>query len=181
MILENTNLKDCFIFKPNIFKDTRGLFFESYNQKTFNNLIGYEINFVQDNQSVSQRNVLRGLHFQTGEFAQSKLIRVLEGEVLDVAVDLRPSSETFKKHFSIILNKNNNTQLFVPKGFAHGFLVLSETATLSYKCDNFYNKESESGIIYNDPTLNINWNISEHKVLLSDKDKQLPIFETLFK
>jgi dTDP-4-dehydrorhamnose 3,5-epimerase len=181
LILEKTSLEDCFILRPRIFEDERGLFFESFNQKTFNSLIGKAINFVQDNQSVSQKNVLRGLHFQTGKFAQSKLVRVIEGEVIDVAVDLRPNSKTFKKYFSTILNQKNNAQLFVPKGFAHGFLVLSETAILSYKCDNYYNKNAESGIIFNDATLNIDWNISEKDVMLSEKDRLLPTFETLFR
>ena len=172
-----TNLADCFIIEPKVFKDERGYFMESFNQKTFQNGIGQTIDFVQDNQSFSTKGVLRGLHFQTGIHSQSKLVRVLQGEVLDVAVDIRPNSVTFGQHVSVVLTGENHTQFFVPKGFAHGFLVLSETATFFYKCDNFYNAASEGGIIYNDPKINIDWKFPEQQLLISEKDQILPTLE----
>lgn len=172
MKVEQTPLKDCYIIQDTVFEDERGYFFESFNQQRFHKETGLSINFVQDNQSRSSRGVLRGLHFQKGEFAQAKLVRVLRGEVLDVAVDLRRSSQTFGQSFSIALSETSRTQLFVPRGFAHGFLVLSETADFFYKCDNFYNKTSEGGIKYNDPDLNIDWTIPFSEILESEKDKQ---------
>lgn len=172
-----TNLKGCFILEPKVFHDNRGYFMESFNQNTFNQGIDQEVNFVQDNQSYSSKGVLRGLHYQCGEHAQAKLVRVLEGEVLDVAVDLRPESETFGQSYSILLSAENKKQFFVPRGFAHGFIVLSEKATFFYKCDNFYNKESEGGLIYNDPTLAIDWGIPEQELIISEKDKVLPTLE----
>jgi dTDP-4-dehydrorhamnose 3,5-epimerase len=174
MKIEATPLKDCYIIHDTVFEDSRGYFFESFNQKTFNNLTGLNVNFVQDNQSKSTKGVLRGLHYQTGEFAQAKLVRVLQGKVLDVAVDLRQSSPTFGKYFAIELTAENRKQFFVPRGFAHGFVVLSNEAVFFYKCDNYYNKPSEGGLIYNDATLNINWQLPETDLLLSDKDKVLP-------
>jgi len=181
MNAKKTHLKGCFVLSPKILKDERGIFFESFNQKIFNSLIGQEVNFVQDNQSISSKGVLRGLHFQTGKYQQAKLVRVVKGSVLDVCVDLRNDSETFGKHFSIILDDKKNEQLFIPKGFAHGFLVLEDNTIFCYKCDNFYNKSSETGILYNDKTLNIEWSFPEHELLLSEKDKNLPSFETFFK
>jgi dTDP-4-dehydrorhamnose 3,5-epimerase len=172
-----TILKDCFIIEPKIIKDERGYFMESYNENTFQKGIGQPIHFVQDNQSFSTKGVLRGLHYQTGSHAQAKLVRVLQGEVLDVAVDIRPNSPTFGQHIAVILSGENQTQFFVPRGFAHGFLVLSETATFFYKCDNFYNKESEGGIIYNDPAINIDWKFSEQELIISEKDQILPALE----
>ena len=133
-----TKLKGCFVIEPNVLKDTRGYFFESFNQNKFNELIGQDIDFVQDNESFSSKGVLRGLHFQTGDYAQAKLVRVIKGKVLDVVVDMRKNSPTFGEHFSIELSEDNKKQLFVPRGFAHGFIVLSDTAIFSYKCDNFY-------------------------------------------
>ncbi len=177
MNFTETNLKSCFILEPKVFHDDRGYFMESFNQNTFNQGIGQEVNFVQDNQSYSSKGVLRGLHYQCGEHAQAKLVRVLEGEVLDVAVDLRPDSETFGQSYSILLSAENKKQFFVPRGFAHGFIVLSEKATFFYKCDNFYNKESEGGLIYNDPTLAIDWGIPEQELIISEKDKVLPTLE----
>jgi dTDP-4-dehydrorhamnose 3,5-epimerase len=174
MKLLETGLQDCYSFEPKLFGDERGYFFESHNNHTFKQLTGLEVNFVQDNQSFSKYGVLRGLHFQTGVFAQAKLVRVLKGKILDVAVDLRKNSPTFGKHFSIELSSENKKQLFVPKGFAHGFVVISEVAEVFYKCDNYYNKESESGILYNDPQLNINWMLEEKELLLSEKDQLLP-------
>lgn len=177
MKFTETKLKGCFILEPNIIGDERGYFMESFNEKTFGKGVGQEVHFVQDNQSYSSKGVLRGLHYQTGEHAQAKLVRVLQGEVLDVAVDIRPNSPTFGQYESILLSAENQKQFFVPRGFAHGFLVLSETATFFYKCDNFYNKESEGGIIYNDPALNINWNFQESELIISEKDTILPTLE----
>mgnify|MGYP006147684505 CR=1 FL=1 len=174
MIFKETKLKGCFIIEPKIIKDERGYFMESYNEKTFNQGIGQEVTFVQDNQSFSTKGVLRGLHYQCGEHAQAKLVRVLQGEVLDVAVDLRPDSETFGQYETILLSAENQTQFFVPRGFAHGFLVLSETATFFYKCDNFYNAASEGGLKYNDETVNINWNFPTSELIISEKDQLLP-------
>ena len=141
-----TKLKGCFILDPTVFKDLRGYFFESFNHNTFNKLIGKTIDFVQDNESFSSKGTLRGLHFQSGDYAQAKLVRVVQGRVLDVVVDLRKDSPTYAEHFSIELSEDNKTQLFVPKGFAHGFVVLSHTAIFSYKCDNSYHHASERGI-----------------------------------
>jgi len=169
-----TQLKGCFILEPKIINDERGYFMESFNAKTFQEGIGQNVTFVQDNQSFSTRGVLRGLHYQCGEHAQAKLVRVLQGEVLDVAVDLRPESETFGQYEAVLLSSDNQKQFFVPRGFAHGFLVLSETATFFYKCDNFYNKESEGGLIYNDETLNINWDFPSQDLIISEKDQVLP-------
>lgn len=174
MIFKETKLKGCFIIEPKIIKDERGYFMESYNEKKFNQGIGQEVTFVQDNQSFSTKGVLRGLHYQCGEHAQAKLVRVLQGEVLDVAVDLRPDSETFGQYEAVLLSAENQTQFFVPRGFAHGFLVLSETATFFYKCDNFYNAASEGGILYNDETVNINWNFPTSELIISEKDQRLP-------
>lgn len=172
-----TALKGCFVIEPKIFNDHRGYFMESFNEKTFLEKTGQKIHFVQDNQSYSSKGVLRGLHYQVGEHAQSKLIRVLSGKILDVAVDIRPGSDTYGKHFTVLLSAENQKQFFIPKGFAHGFLVLSETAAIFYKCDNFYNKESEGGIIFNDPLLNIDWQFSESDLIISEKDAILPTIE----
>ncbi|WP_299315613.1 dTDP-4-dehydrorhamnose 3,5-epimerase [uncultured Aquimarina sp.] len=179
MQIEKTFIKGCFILKPRIFKDERGSFFESFNQKAFYELIGLNIDFVQDNQSISTRGVLRGLHFQKGEYAQAKLVRVTKGNVLDVAVDLRKDSVTYGKHFSIELNDKNDYQLFVPRGFAHGFIVLSDEAIFNYKCDNYYHKESESGVIYNDSELKIDWKLNHNEIKLSNKDLELGTFKDL--
>lgn len=172
-----TALEGCYIIEPKVFKDERGYFMESFNENTFQKGTGTATHFVQDNQSFSSKGVLRGLHYQVGEHAQAKLIRVLSGEVLDIAVDIRPNSKTFGEYVSIVLSGENQKQLFIPRGFAHGFLVLSDTATFFYKCDNFYNKESEGGIIYNDPTLNIDWGFSEKDLLISEKDKVQPTLD----
>jgi dTDP-4-dehydrorhamnose 3,5-epimerase len=169
-----TKLEGCYILEPKVFKDERGYFLESFNQKTFENGIGVKVNFVQDNQSFSTKGVLRGLHYQTGEHAQAKLVRVLQGEVLDVAVDIRPNSKTFGQYESVLLTGENHKQFFIPRGFAHGFLVLSDTATFFYKCDNFYNKESEGGLIYNDPTVNIDWQFPTDHLIISEKDQIVP-------
>jgi dTDP-4-dehydrorhamnose 3,5-epimerase len=170
-------LDGCFIIHDTFFGDDRGYFFESFNKKTFLDKTGMEIEFVQDNQSKSQKGVLRGLHFQHGEFAQAKLVRVLKGTVLDVAVDLRKNSPSFGKHLAVELSEESHTQFFVPRGFAHGFVVLSEEAVFFYKCDNLYNKASEGGVIYNDPTLAIDWKLNDTEFLLSEKDTILPTLE----
>lgn len=172
MKIEATPLKDCYIIHDTVFEDSRGYFFESFNQKRFAELTGIDTAFVQDNQSSSTKGVLRGLHFQRGASAQAKLVRVLEGKVLDVAVDIRKDSATFGKHFSMELSATSKTQLYIPRGFAHGFVVLSERAVFFYKCDNYYNKASEGGIMYNDPDLNIDWILPRESLILSDKDKQ---------
>jgi dTDP-4-dehydrorhamnose 3,5-epimerase len=172
-----TKLKGCFILEPKIIKDERGYFMESFNEKTFQEGIGQKVTFVQDNQSFSTKGVLRGLHYQCGEHAQAKLVRVFQGEVLDVAVDLRPDSITYGQYEAVVLSAENQLQFFIPRGFAHGFLVLSETATFFYKCDNLYNKESEAGLIYNDETLNIDWNFPFKDLIISDKDQILPNLE----
>jgi dTDP-4-dehydrorhamnose 3,5-epimerase len=172
-----TKLEGCFIIEPKIISDERGYFMESFNEKTFENGVGHQVHFVQDNQSFSSKGVLRGLHYQTGEHAQAKLVRVLQGEVLDVAVDIRPNSATFGQYEAVFLSGENQKQFFVPRGFAHGFLVLSETATFFYKCDNFYNKESEGGIIFNDTTINIDWEFPPNELLVSAKDKIQPTLE----
>ena len=177
MKFTETKLKGCFILEPKIIKDERGYFMESFNEKTFQEGIDQKVTFVQDNQSFSTKGVLRGLHYQCGEHAQAKLVRVLQGEVLDVAVDLRPESPTYGQYETVLLSGENQKQFFVPRGFAHGFLVLSETATFFYKCDNFYNKESEGGLIFNDETVNINWNFPTNELIISEKDQVLPNLE----
>ncbi|MFN8323201.1 MAG: dTDP-4-dehydrorhamnose 3,5-epimerase [Chitinophagales bacterium] len=164
------------IFEPRVFADSRGYFFESFNKNTFTEA-GITAEFVQDNESKSQRGVLRGLHYQVNPMAQSKLVRVIEGEVLDVVVDIRKGSATFGKHFDILLSAENKKQLFIPRGFAHGFVVLSDSCIFQYKCDNFYSKENEGGIIFNDALLNIDWRLPANEVLVSDKDKTLPSFQ----
>ena len=176
MEIKETHLKGCYTLQPWVFTDDRGYFFESYNQKAFTELTGYSTEFVQDNQSLSSYGTLRGLHYQRGPHAQAKLVRVIEGRVLDVAVDLRKESSTYGQWFSVELTGKNNLQLFIPRGFAHGFSVLSETAIFSYKCDNFYHKASEAGIRYDDPALAIDWQIPKDKMRLSEKDLLLPYF-----
>lgn len=180
MKIIETGLNQCYVIEPTIHGDERGCFFESYNQSNFNKALGFKVDFIQDNEAFSTKGVLRGLHFQKGAFAQAKLVRVTQGKVLDVAVDLRPESSTFLKSFTIELSAENKKQLFVPRGFAHGYVVLSETAVFNYKCDNIYNKASESGIIYNDNTLNIDWVLETSEFIISDKDKVLPTVKTLF-
>lgn len=178
MRVEKTPLQDCFLIHDTIYKDDRGYFFESFNAQRFYKETGSQITFVQDNQSRSVKGVLRGIHFQQGEHAQAKLVRVLRGQVLDVAVDLRSESPTFGKYHAVVLSEHSNTQFFVPRGFGHGFVVLSDTADFFYKCDNFYNKQSEGGIIYNDPHLQINWQLPESALIISEKDAALPSFSS---
>jgi len=169
----HTEIKDCFIIKPTVFSDNRGYFFESFNEQKFNQITGLKIHFVQDNQAKSDRGILRGLHFQKGAHAQAKLVRVLQGKVIDVAVDLRKDSPTYLQHIAVELSAENNLQLFVPRGFAHGYSVLEDNTVFCYKCDNYYNKEAEGGVFYADPKLNINWQLKEDEIILSEKDKQL--------
>ena len=181
MAVEEIYLKGCFVITPNVIKDERGYFFESFNKKNFEKETGIVTNFVQDNQSKSSKGVLRGLHFQTGEFAQAKLVSVVKGSVLDVCVDIRENSPTFGRYFSIILDDLHFKQLYIPKGFAHGFLVLKDDTIFSYKCDNFYNKEAEAGITYNDIDLGIDWEFTNNQFIISEKDKKQPTFKSVFK
>lgn len=179
MKAEAIYLKGCYVITPKLHHDGRGFFFESFQKKIFQDAIGKQINFVQDNQSVSNKGVLRGLHFQTGDFAQAKLVRVAKGRVLDVCVDIRPSSKTFGEHFSIILDAIDHKQLFIPRGFAHGFLVLEDDTIFNYKCDNYYSKNHESGLLFNDPALQIDWSFPLNNIIISEKDKALPTLESL--
>lgn len=171
MTIENTPLKDCFILHPTVFEDERGYFYEKFNEQKFHELTGMNRHFVQDNISKSSYGVLRGLHLQKGEHAQAKLVSCLEGKVWDVAVDLRPDSPSFGAWYGVELTGENKVQFYIPRGFAHGFAVLSETAIFAYKCDNFYNKASEGGILWNDPDLAIDWKLPLDKIILSEKDK----------
>lgn len=171
-----TGFPGLLIFEPRVFEDNRGYFFESYNQKVFSEE-GVEIIFVQDNQARSSYGVVRGLHFQKDPFAQTKLIRVLSGKIIDAVVDIRKNSPTYGKAYTILLSAENKKQLLVPKGFAHGYSVTSETAEVLYKCDEFYQKESEGGISWNDPSLQIDWQIPVGKITVSEKDQQCPLLE----
>ncbi|MEY3631307.1 MAG: hypothetical protein RL408_861 [Bacteroidota bacterium] len=179
MRIEQTPLKDCFIVHEKVNGDARGYFIETFNQRDFAAATGLDIVFVQDNQSRSSKGVLRGLHMQRGSAAQAKLVRVLEGAVLDIAVDLRKGSPSFGQHFAIELTADNHKQFFVPAGFAHGFVVLSETATFFYKVDKFYEPGNEVGIMYNDKDLNIDWKLTESEIVLSEKDLNLKTFSQL--
>ena len=170
-----TKISDLIIIEPTVFGDARGYFLESYNKKKFEEVVG-KTSFIQDNESKSSKGVLRGLHFQKPPFEQAKLVRCIEGEVLDVAVDIRKNSKTYGQHVAVLLSVENKRQLFVPRGFAHGFLVLSDTATFAYKVDNTYAPEFDSGIRWNDKELNIQWGLEESEVLVSAKDAELPFF-----
>jgi dTDP-4-dehydrorhamnose 3,5-epimerase len=173
--LIGTGMADLFVIEPKVFGDHRGYFLETYNQNTFKEL-GLNYHFVQDNESFSKYGTLRGLHFQKGDSAQAKFVRVLQGKVLDVVVDLRKKSETFGKSFSVELSEENKRMFMIPRGFAHGFIVLSETALFTYKCDNFYSPGNEGGLLYNDSHLNIDWKVPTEKIILSEKDKVNPTF-----
>ena len=173
-----TGFQGLLIFEPAVFEDSRGYFFESYNQQVFSEYLA-STEFVQDNQSSSEYGVVRGLHFQLSPYAQSKLIRVLSGRILDVGVDIRKGSSTYGKVFTIELSAQNRKQLYLPKGFAHGFSVLSEKAEVLYKCDTFYNKQSEQGILFDDPQLNIDWQIPKEKIKVSEKDRTNQLFKDL--
>ena len=174
MKVTKTTFEGLLIIEPQVFEDDRGFFYESYNKKSFHHE-GIEMEFVQDNQSYSQKGVLRGLHFQKPPHAQTKLVCVLAGVVQDVVVDLRKSRPTYGRHYSIELSSMNRKRLLIPKGFAHGFLVLSESADVLYKCDEYYHPESEGGMLYDDPTLGIDWQMKEHSLFLSSKDRALPL------
>ena len=176
MEIIKTDIDGVVILSPKIFKDSRGYFFESYCKKEFDKLIG-EVNFVQDNESCSIKGVVRGLHFQKPPYAQAKLVRCVRGKVLDVAVDIRKGSPTYGQYVAVELSEENHYQFFIPHGFAHGFAVLSDIAVFQYKCDNYYNPASEGGIRVNDPTLSIDWHINEADIILSDKDKNNPMFK----
>jgi dTDP-4-dehydrorhamnose 3,5-epimerase len=178
MNLIKTTLDGLVVLKPTVFKDNRGYFMESYNQKNINKLLG-NVNFVQDNESESFRGVLRGLHFQKPPHAQAKLVRCLKGSILDVVLDLRKNSKTFGIFETIFLTEENKEQLFIPKGFAHGFIVLSKSAIVSYKVDNYYNPDSESGVLWSDLDLNIDWKINKNEIIVSEKDKNLPTFNKI--
>ena len=173
-----TKISDVIIIEPSVFGDARGYFLESYNQNKFEEFIG-NISFVQDNESKSSKGVLRGLHFQKPPFAQAKLVRCIEGKVLDVAVDIRKESKTYGNHIAVELSGENKKQLFVPRGFAHGFVVLSESATFAYKVDNTYAPDHDAGIRWNDKELNIQWDMEDSKVLVSEKDAELPFLSEL--
>lgn len=175
MPITATAIEGLIVFEPQVWGDDRGYFFEAFNVKVFEEM-GVTRPFVQDNQAFSSYGVLRGLHYQVPPFAQAKLVRVLQGEVLDVVVDCRADSPTYGESYSIILSEENKKQLYVPRGFAHGYVVLSETAVFFYKCDNYYSKAHEGGVLYNDPKLNIDWRIDPKAAILSEKDKILPLF-----
>ena len=172
MKIINTDISGLFIIEPKLYHDSRGYFFESYNNDDYSKVLP-NINFIQDNESKSTRGVLRGLHFQIPPYEQSKLVRCIIGEVLDVAVDLRKNSKTYGKHFSLVLSEKNKKQLFIPKGFAHGYLVLSDFAIFSYKVDQYYKPDYDSGIVWNDKELNIDWKLKSDEILISKKDQDL--------
>ncbi|MBR1605285.1 MAG: dTDP-4-dehydrorhamnose 3,5-epimerase [Alphaproteobacteria bacterium] len=176
MKISKTAIDGVLIIEPQVFEDDRGYFFESYNQAKMEEA-GLHYNFIQDNQSKSSYGVVRGIHFQKGEFAQAKLVRVLEGTVLDVAVDLRKNSPTFGKYVAVELSAENKKQLMIPRGFGHGFSVLSKTAVFAYKCDNVYNKASEGGIRFDDPDIHVDWKIDPKEAILSEKDKNAPFLK----
>jgi len=176
MKFSRADISDIIIIEPNVFRDDRGYFFESFKQNELNEFLGYDVNFCQDNESKSTYGVLRGLHYQEPPFAQAKLVRVIQGNVLDVAVDIRKESPTFGMHIAIELNEENKKQLFIPRGFAHGFVVMSETAILTYKVNNYYNKEFDRGIAFDDKALEINWGMKKSHIKASYKDmNQLPL------
>jgi dTDP-4-dehydrorhamnose 3,5-epimerase len=177
--ITETYIPGCFIIQPQIFEDNRGLFFESFKKNDLEIVIGKSIDFVQDNQSISKKWTLRGLHFQKGTSAQSKLVSVPYGEVLDVVVDIRKESPTYGKYYKIKLSSKNHTSLYVPRGVAHGFLSLQENTVFHYKCDNYYHQESEGGILYNDLELEIDWEYNNENLIISEKDRELPSFNTL--
>lgn len=178
MEFKETKLAGCVVFKPLVFLDARGYFMETFRSSWLTDQVGDELRLVQDNQSKSIQGTIRGLHFQTGEHAQAKLVRVVSGKILDVVVDLRKDSPTFGEHLSLELSAENNQQLWIPKGFAHGYAVLSQEAVVCYKCDTYYNKEAESGIHPLDPSLNIDWQVSKAQQTISEKDLSLPLLNT---
>ncbi|SIQ04207.1 dTDP-4-dehydrorhamnose 3,5-epimerase [Maribacter ulvicola] len=181
MNIIETKLKGCIILEPKIYKDNRGLFFEVFKKRELEDYLQCEIDFVQENTSISKKGVLRGLHFQTGEAAQAKLVSVQKGEVVDVIVDVRPDSETFGEHIKVILSDKNHKSVFIPKGMAHGFVSMTDDVVFNYLCDNYYNPKTESGILYNDPDLAIDWGYPSAELIVSDKDLVLPSFKELIK
>ena len=174
MKVTETSLKGCYIIEPAIFRDERGLFFESFNEREFEKITGNKLPYVQDNHSISSRGVLRGLHYQKDPHGQAKIVRVISGEVIDVVVDIRPGSNTYGSYFKTRLSSSDGKMLYIPRGMAHGFLALEDNTVFVYKCDNYYHKESERGIIYNDPSLNIDWEFPSNELILSEKDRALP-------
>lgn len=180
MKVERTQLKDCLLIKPRRFNDERGTFSEAFNKARYEEMLRVTTNFVQDNLSVSHKGVLRGLHFQESPHSQAKLVQVIKGKVQDIAVDMRPDSPTFKQYLSVTLSEDNGHQLYIPKGFAHGFLALSEEVVFHYKCDAYYHPQAEAGIIYNDPELAIPWDLEEEALILSEKDLVLPTLKQYF-
>lgn len=179
MKIIRTKLEGCLVLELQKFRDQRGFFWESYHKESFARTTGLDTNFVQDNMSFSKKGVLRGLHFQTGEFAQAKLIQVVKGEILDVIVDLRKESPTYGEYIKLRMTGEENRSVFIPKGMAHGFLTLSDDAIFAYKCDNYYNPEAERGIVFNDSDLEIDWEYPNEDIILSEKDKALPSFKSL--
>lgn len=180
MEIEKTEIEGCFVITPKVFTDERGQFYESFHNEKFKNATGLDVSFVQDNISISTKNVIRGLHFQKGEFAQAKLVQAIKGKVLDVLVDIRKESPTFGKHLKFTLSEENRKQVFVPKGIAHGFVVLSDEAVFSYKCDAYYQPSSEAGIFYADEQLEIDWQIDMKDAIISPKDQELPTLKSYF-
>ncbi|MEH6745898.1 MAG: dTDP-4-dehydrorhamnose 3,5-epimerase [Maribacter arcticus] len=181
MKITETKLTGCLILEPQIFEDKRGAFFEVFKKKELSDFLGYEIDFVQENKSISKKGVLRGLHFQTGDSAQAKLVSVQKGEVVDVIVDIRPDSVTFGEHIKVNISDINNKSIFIPRGMAHGFVTLTNNVVFTYICDNYYNPALESGILYNDPDLAIDWGIDPLELIVSEKDLILPSFRELKK
>ncbi|MBR5483608.1 MAG: dTDP-4-dehydrorhamnose 3,5-epimerase [Alistipes sp.] len=179
MNIIKTTLEGVLIIEPTVFGDERGYFYESFNAKRFQEQTGIEVNFIQDNESKSKYGVVRGLHFQSGEYAQAKLVHVAKGRILDIAVDIREKSPTFGQYIAVELSDVNHRQLFIPRGFAHGFSVLSEDAVFQYKCDNYYNPQSERGILWSDPSIGIDWQLPASDIILSEKDKKHPLLKDL--
>ena len=179
MAVIKTAIEGVYIIEPTVFGDERGYFFESYNEERFRSETGIDVHFVQDNESRSKRGVLRGLHFQKKPYAQAKLVRVVQGKVLDVAVDIRRGSPTFGKHIAVELSGDNHRQLFIPKGFAHGYVVMEDDTVFQYKCDEFYHPEAEGGIAWNDPDIGIDWGVAESDITLSEKDKRHPLLKEI--
>lgn len=179
MNVKETQLKGCFVVEPVLFEDSRGLFFESFNKRVFFDKTGVAVDFVQNNISVSKKGVIRGLHMQKGDYAQAKLVQVIKGKALDVVVDVRKGSDTFGQWFSCILSEENKKQLFIPRGFLHGFSALADDTILSYKCDNYYHKDAETGVRFDDEFLNIDWGIPADEIVISEKDKGLLNFNNV--
>jgi dTDP-4-dehydrorhamnose 3,5-epimerase len=179
MKVEKTYIDGVVVITPDVFEDARGYFFESFSEKRFHEQVDPTVHFLQDNESCSTKGVVRGLHFQRPPYAQAKLVRVIEGSVLDVAVDLRHGSDTYGKYVAVRLTAENHRQLFIPRGFAHGFSVLSDKVVFEYKCDNYYAPDAEGGLAWNDKTLNIDWRLNENDIILSEKDKHRPSLEEL--